>query len=158
MVKPLQIVSTRLTISTRGTNDFIDITGELKRILAESSFTDGQLTVFIAGSTAAITTFEYEPGLIQDLRDVYHRLAPSDRSYHHDETWGDANGFSHVRAALQGPMLIIPFEHGQLMLGTWQQVVVVEFDTRPRTRELVIQLIGTKDGEKSSMVRQSRSE
>lgn len=158
MVTSLQIVSTRLTISTRGSNDFIDITGELKRILAESSFADGQLTVFVAGSTAAVTTFEYEPGLIQDMRDAYQRLAPSGRSYHHDETWGDANGFSHVRAALQGSFLLIPFEHGRFMLGTWQQVVVVEFDTRPRTRELVIQLIGTKDGEKSSIARQSRSE
>ena len=100
------------------------------------------MTVFGVGSTMGITTFEFEPGLIKDMKELYERLAPSDRSYAHDETWGDANGFSHLRAALQGQSLTIPFENGKLLLGTWQQVVVAEFDNKPRQREVVVQIIG----------------
>lgn len=152
----MKIVSERLEIETRGANDLIDITEELTRILAGSSLASGQMTVFIVGSTAAITTFEYEPGLIQDMKDAYQRLIPSGPPYHHDETWGDANGFSHVRAAFQGPSLVIPFEQGRLLLGTWQQVVVAEFDNRPRRRQIVVQLMGIDDVVKSSTSRQSR--
>ena len=100
------------------------------------------MTVFISGSTAGITAFEYEPGLIRDLKEFYDKMAPTNIHYHHDETWGDANGFSHVRATLTGPSIVIPFEKGKLLLGTWQQVVLVEFDNRPRSREVVVQLMG----------------
>ncbi len=153
----LKIINSRLEIETRGSNDLINITDGLARILTESSLLDGQMSVFIVGSTAAITTFEYEPGLIQDMKDAYERLVPSGQPYRHDETWGDANGFSHVRAAIQGPSLVIPFEHGRLLLGTWQQVVVAEFDNRPRHRQIVVQLLGIDEVVKSSTSRQSRS-
>jgi len=153
----MKITNEHLEIETRGANDLINITEELTRILSESSLTNGQMTVFIVGSTAAITTFEYEPGLIQDMKDAYQRLIPSGTPYRHDETWGDANGFSHVRAAIQGPSLVIPFEQGRLLLGTWQQVVVAEFDNRPRRRQIVVQLLGMEEVVKSSTSRQSRS-
>lgn len=153
----MKVLNIRLQIETRGSNDLINITEELTRILAESSLASGQLTVFIVGSTAAITTFEFEPGLIRDMQEAYQRLIPSGPPYHHDETWGDANGFSHVRAAIQGPSLTIPFEQGRLLLGTWQQVVVAEFDNRPRQRQIVVQLLGIDDVVKSSTFRQSRS-
>lgn len=96
----------------------------------------------MVGSTAAITTFEYEPGLVEDMRDLFEKLIPKNKHYAHDDTWGDANGFSHVRAALQGPSLTIPFDNGKLMLGTWQQVVLAEFDNRPRERQIILQIIG----------------
>ena len=100
------------------------------------------MTVFVIGSTTGMTTFEYEPGLIKDMRELYERIAPSNRHYAHNETWNDDNGFSHVRAALQGPSLTIPFKESKLLLGTWQQVVLAEFDIRPRERKVVVQMIG----------------
>ena len=93
-------------------------------------------------STASLTTIEYEPGLIRDLKDLLERLIPSNKRYHHDERWGDDNGFSHLRASLLGPSLQVPIEAGQLLLGTWQQIVLLDFDNRPRTREILIQMIG----------------
>lgn len=98
--------------------------------------------VFVGGSTAGITTFEYEPGLVQDVADLYEKIIPSSKHYHHDETWGDANGYSHLRASLTGPSLTVPFEEGRLLLGTWQQIVLAEFDNRPRKRQIVVQIIG----------------
>ncbi len=100
------------------------------------------MTVFVSGSTAGITTLEYEPGLVRDVGEFYEKLAPSNRRYHHDDTWGDANGFSHIRATFTGQSLTIPFEDGKLLLGTWQQVVLAEFDNRPRKREITVQIIG----------------
>lgn len=100
------------------------------------------MTVFVVGSTAAITSFEYESGLVSDIRELYDKIAPQNKHYKHDDTWGNANGFSHLRAALQGPSLTIPFENGKLMLGTWQQIVLAEFDNRPRKREVIVQMIG----------------
>ena len=138
----LDLQTERLRLATKGPGDLVDITARLEAVLSQSKLKAGSMTVFGVGSTLGITTFEYEPGLIKDMRDLYERLAPSDRSYAHDETWGDANGFSHLRAALQGQSLTIPFENGRLLLGTWQQVVVAEFDHRPREREIVVQLIG----------------
>jgi secondary thiamine-phosphate synthase enzyme len=111
-------------------------------MLKDSGLQDGIMTVFVAGSTAAVTTFEYEPGLIRDLKEFYDKVAPSNVHYHHDETWGDANGFSHVRATLTGPSMVIPFEKGKPLLGTWQQIVLVEFDNRPRSRDIVVQFMG----------------
>ena len=129
-------------LNTKGPGDLINITEKISNILASSKLRDGNMTVFVTGSTAAITTFEFEPGLIRDMQDFYERLIPSDKHYYHDDTWGDANGFSHLRAALQGPSLTIPFEDGRLLLGTWQQVVLAEFDNRPRHRQIAIQIIG----------------
>ena len=94
------------------------------------------------GSTAAITSFEFEPGMVRDVREMFENLVPLRKSYHHDQTWGDANGFSHLRASLQGPSLSVPFEEGKLLLGTWQQIVLAEFDNRPRDRKIIVQIIG----------------
>ncbi|MCM8780922.1 MAG: secondary thiamine-phosphate synthase enzyme YjbQ [Candidatus Omnitrophica bacterium] len=138
----MKIINERIRISTQGNPDLIDITSCLSRLLASTRLKKGNLTVFVVGSTAAITTFEYERGLIKDLQGIYEKLIPSQRHYHHDDTWQDANGFSHLRAALQGPSLTIPFEDGRLILGTWQQVVLAEFDNRPRNRQIVVQIIG----------------
>ena len=138
----MEIVNEHKEFSTQGSGDLIDITRDLIAALAKSRLKKGNMTVFVQGSTAGITTFEYEPGLIGDVQEFYERLVPSDRSYHHDETWGDANGFSHLRATLTGQSLTVPFEAGKLLLGTWQQVVLAEFDNRPRKRLVVIQMIG----------------
>ncbi|MBP7526280.1 MAG: secondary thiamine-phosphate synthase enzyme YjbQ [Syntrophorhabdaceae bacterium] len=138
----MKIVNEHREYSTKGSGDLIDITAELVRVLSEARLAVGNMTVFVQGSTAGITTLEYEPGLIADVGEFYEKIVPSDRSYHHDETWGDANGFSHLRATLTGQSLTIPFESGTLLLGTWQQVVLAEFDNRPRKRLVVIQMMG----------------
>ena len=138
----MKIISQKITFNTRGNPDLIDITAEISRSLSSTKIKNGLLTAFVVGSTAALTTFEYEPGMVKDIRDLAERLAPSNKHYAHDETWGDANGFSHLRAALFGPSLAIPFKDGKLTLGIWQQVVLAEFDTRPRKREVILQIIG----------------
>ncbi len=138
----MKIINRKTTFNTKGSGDLIDITDVLSKTLKDVAFQIGNMTVFVSGSTAGITTFEYEPGLIRDVEEFYEELIPSDRHYHHDDTWGDANGFSHVRATLTGQSLTIPFENGKLLLGTWQQVVLAEFDNRPRAREITIQIIG----------------
>lgn len=138
----MKVVNEHIKIGTSGNGDLKDITPKLRKITELSGLAKGNLTVFVIGSTAGIVTFEYEPGLIKDMQDMYERIAPSDKHYRHDDTWGDANGFSHLRSALQGQSLTIPFENNKLLLGTWQQVVLAEFDNRPRQREVVVQLIG----------------
>lgn len=138
----MKIQNHRINLKTKGAGDLIDITPQVTRLLKATDFKNGQLTVFHIGSTAAITTFEYEPGMIKDMQDLYEKIVPSNKHYHHDDTWGDANGFSHLRAALQGPSLTIPFENNELLLGTWQQIVLAEFDNKPRTRQVVVQIIG----------------
>ncbi len=138
----MKTISKTITFSTKGNPDLIDITGEISRVLSSAKIENGALTVFVVGSTAAITTFEYEPGLIRDMTELAQKLIPANKQYAHDRTWGDANGFSHLRASLFGPSLVIPFNDGKLRLGTWQQVVLAEFDNRPRKREVVIQIIG----------------
>ena len=138
----MKILNNRISVSTKGNEDFLNITQQLNSIFTESGLDNGIVTLFVSGSTAGITTFEYEPGLIQDLKEFYDKIAPSNVHYHHDETWGDANGFSHVRAAFTGPSIVIPFEKGRLLLGTWQQVVLLEFDNRPRKRDIIVQLMG----------------
>jgi len=138
----MKIITYQLNLNTKGKGDLIDITDEIQRYLEKTKLSCGQVTVFVVGSTAAITTFEYEPGLIKDINELYERLIPSNKSYAHDQTWGDANGFSHLRSALQGPSLVIPFSSGKLLLGTWQQVVLAEFDIRNRQRKIILQFIG----------------
>jgi secondary thiamine-phosphate synthase enzyme len=134
--------TSRIEVSSRGFSDVIDITGEVESIVSGSGITDGMVSVFVPGSTASITTIEYESGVIEDLKEAIERLAPSDRPYKHDQRWGDGNGFSHVRAALLKPGLTIPFVEGKLTLGTWQQIVFIDFDNRPRKRSLVVQVVG----------------
>jgi secondary thiamine-phosphate synthase enzyme len=128
--------------NTEGETDIIDITGEIEKIIAKSSLHGGVATVFVSGSTAGITTVEYEPGLVKDLKQAYERIAPRNGDYSHNLRWGDGNGYAHVRASMTGQDMNIPFSHGKLMLGTWQQIILVDFDNRKRTREINIQLIG----------------
>jgi secondary thiamine-phosphate synthase enzyme len=138
----MRILNNRISLNTKGNEDFVNITNQLVKLCDSSGLENGIITVFISGSTAGITTSEYEPGLIRDLKEFYDKMAPTNVNYHHDETWGDANGFSHVRATLTGPSMVIPFEKGKLLLGTWQQVVLMEFDNRPRQRDIVVQIMG----------------
>jgi secondary thiamine-phosphate synthase enzyme len=128
--------------STRGDGDTVDLTDGLAEGLRKSGLTDGVATLFIGGSTGGITTIEYEPGAVSDLQAVLEAIAPKGRDWRHHQRWGDRNGHSHVRSALIGPSLSVPFVGGELCLGTWQQVVLVDFDDRPRVREVVIQFMG----------------
>jgi secondary thiamine-phosphate synthase enzyme len=137
------MVSThRFTLSTRGQGDAHDITRQAGQAVSGSGLKAGAAVVFVIGSTAALTTIEFEPGAVADLNALFDRLAPRDADYRHHLRWGDDNGSSHVRAALLGPSLTVPFESGQLLLGTWQQIMLLEFDTRPRKREVVVQVMG----------------
>ncbi len=120
----------------------VDITGEVQRAVDETGLVDGVAVVFFPGSTAAVTTIEYEPGLAQDFPDMLERVAPKSVDYEHQKAWHDDNGRSHVKASLVGPSLAVPFEEGSLMLGTWQQIVFVELDVRPRQRYIVVQVLG----------------
>jgi secondary thiamine-phosphate synthase enzyme len=138
----MKIINTQLKVSTTGAGDLVNLTDEIAAAVRGTKLTNGSVTVFNIGSTAAITTFEYEPGMIRDMQDLYEKLVPQNKHYHHDDTWGDANGFSHLRAALQGPSLTVPLVDGDLVLGTWQQIVLAEFDNRPRQRTIAIQIIG----------------
>jgi secondary thiamine-phosphate synthase enzyme len=138
----MEIVTERLIVETRGNADVVDITERVADILKKNHLKDGSVTVFVSGSTASITTVEFEPGLVRDLPEAFERLVPRDQRYHHDDTWHDGNGHSHVRASLLGPSLVVPFSGGRLLLGTWQQIVLIDFDTRERTRELAVQVLG----------------
>ena len=138
----MKIVLERIRKQTKGSGDLLDITREIAEAVEGSRLQAGSVLVFVVGSTAAITTFEYEPGLIADMKEFYQQIAPSGKHYYHDDTWGDANGFSHIRASLTGPSLTVPFEEGRLLLGTWQQVVLAEFDNRARAREVIVQITG----------------
>lgn len=135
-------VTKTIRLSTKGNCDMIDITTEIAREINNSNVTNGIATIFIAGSTAGITTIEYESGLVSDFKNMWERNVPLNIPYQHDQRWGDGNGFSHVRAALQGCSLVVPFTNKKMVLGTWQQIVVMDFDNRPRTREIVLQLLG----------------
>ena len=136
------IRTVQVDLQTRGHCDVKDVTSALREALSKSGLREGQATVFVAGSTAGVTTVEFEPGLVEDLNEFFQKIIPEGPDYHHHDTWGDDNGSSHVRAALLKPSLTIPFVGGQLVLGTWQQVVVIDFDTRPRRRNVILQLMG----------------
>ena len=136
------VVTEKINIKTKGKCDIIDITSDVERIVSQSGVESGTVTVFISGSTAGVTTIEYEPGVVGDFRGMWDRLVPKDIPYRHDERWGDGNGYSHVRASTLGPSLTVPFSNRALLLGTWQQIIVVDFDNRPRSREIVLQIVG----------------
>ena len=138
----MTVITKTTQIETRGENDVINITGQTSKALEESKLQDGIITVFISGSTAAITTIEYEPGLKQDFPRMLSRIVPKNIEYQHDNTWHDGNGHSHIKASLIGPSMTIPFKDGNLMLGTWQQIVLLETDIRPRQRKIILQIIG----------------
>jgi len=131
-----------INLDTHGRTDIIDITREMERLVVESGIKSGTVTVFCPSSTSGLTTVEFEPGAVSDLKRMFEELVPSNRDYAHNATWGDGNGQSHMRASLLGPSLTIPFIEKTLTLGTWQQVVYIDFDIRPRQRELVVQIIG----------------
>ena len=137
------MVVTRLVeLKTRGDYDVQDITDYVMRAVEESKLAAGTVTVFCPGSTGGLTTIEYENGVVQDLKQVLDEITPPDRDYRHHARWGDDNGHSHIRSALIGPSLTIPFVDGKLTLGTWQQIVFCDFDTRPRARRLILQILG----------------
>ncbi len=138
----MPIETRSFTFSTQADTDVVDITDEVAELVTQSAVNDGIIVVFVPGSTGGITTLEHEPGMVQDIKDFFERAAPKDHDYHHEERWHDGNGHSHVRASLVGPSVTIPFRDKRLMLGTWQQVVFLDFDVRPRERELIAQIIG----------------
>lgn len=136
------IVTRTIELSTRGRCDIHNITDQVRDHVNSSGVESGTVTVFVPGSTGGLTTIEYEPGLIKDLPELMEKLIPSDRPYEHDKTWHDGNGFSHLRSALIGPDITIPFVSRKLTLGTWQQIVFLDFDNRGRQRKLIVQIVG----------------
>jgi len=136
-------VETRgLEYDTTGGDDIFDITADVQEGIADTGYTGGTVTVFVPGSTGAVTTIEFEPGVVGDLREAFERAVPRSIAYAHDAAWGDGNGYSHVRAAWVGPSLTVPFVGGRLVLGTWQQIVLCDFDNKPRRRRVVLQILG----------------
>ena len=138
----MTVVTKDITLQSKGDCDIINITSRVTDNIEESGVNSGTVTLFIVGSTAGITTIEYEPNLLSDFKNMWDRLTPRNIPYEHDKTWGDGNGHSHVRASMLGASLIIPFVNKRLTLGTWQQIVLVDFDNRPRSRKIVIQIMG----------------
>jgi len=136
------VVSKKISLESKGNCDIIDITPEVQKQLAGTDIKNGIVTLFISGSTAGISTIEYEPGLLSDFKAMWERNIPQGIPYQHDRAWGDGNGHSHVRASLLGASLVVPFSNRKLALGTWQQIVVVDFDNRPRSRQIVVQIMG----------------
>ena len=136
------IKTEKISLTTQGFTDILDLTPQVSQTLKQVGLQNGNVTIFVSGSTAGVTTIEYEPGLLQDIPAAFEKLAPLQAHSQHNETWGDGNGYAHVRAALLGPALVVPFARGELMLGTWQQVVLIDFDNRPRRREVVLQFMG----------------
>lgn len=120
----------------------IDLTSSVQSIISSNNILSGIVTVFVPGSTASVTTIEYEPGLVKDLPEAMEKIAPKGAEYQHDLTWGDGNGHSHVRSSIIGPGIVVPFQNKKMMLGTWQQIVLIDFDNRPRAREIIVQLMG----------------
>ena len=131
-----------LLIETKGNTDIIDITQRIEGLIKSSTTSKGLVIIFVPGSTAALTTIEYEPGLLKDLPEFFEKIIPQNKSYQHDKTWGDGNGYAHLRASLVGPSISIPIENKRMTLGTWQQLILIDFDNRPRQRRLVVQILG----------------
>ena len=140
----MEIKNYVVSFPTTAKTDLIDITREVDQRIRESGIAEGSVLIFVPGSTAALTTIEYESGVIEDLREAVSRLAPENMPYRHDARWGDGNGYSHVRAALLGPSLTIPVIEGKPVLGTWQQIILCDFDNRPRKRQVVVQVTGVR--------------
>jgi len=136
------VIGKRINVQTKGHCDLIDITRQVAEQIDESGVDNGTVTLFVAGSTAGLSTIEFESGLLSDFQDMWQRTVPQDITYRHDQRWGDGNGFSHVRASLLGASLVVPFIGKKLTLGTWQQIILVDFDNRPRSRQIVLQIMG----------------
>jgi secondary thiamine-phosphate synthase enzyme len=140
--KDMTVVTKDIALQSKGNCDIINITSQVAKNVEESGINSGIVTLFIVGSTAGLTTIEYEPNLVSDFKSMWDRVIPQNIPYEHNKTWGDGNGHSHVRASMLGASLIIPFVNKRLTLGTWQQIVFVDFDNRPRSRKIAIQILG----------------
>jgi secondary thiamine-phosphate synthase enzyme len=138
----MSVVTHSFAVETQGNTDVLDITGQVAQTVEKSELQNGIATVFISGSTGGITTVEFEPGLRRDLPEIMDKLVPSGQRYHHDDTWHDGNGHAHLRSSLVGTSFTVPFVGGRLTLGTWQQIVFLDFDNRPRRREILVQIVG----------------
>jgi len=138
------IVTDRLSVHTKGNNDIINLTDKVRTFVREHRLKEGQLLIFIDGSTAAISTVEYEPGLLRDIPETLEKIAPMNKRYHHDDTWHDGNGYAHVRSTLIGTSFTVPVLNGQLLLGTWQQIILLDFDNTSRHRQVILQFTGEK--------------
>ncbi|MEM2088372.1 MAG: secondary thiamine-phosphate synthase enzyme YjbQ [Thermoproteota archaeon] len=138
----MKIFESELGIRTKGESDIVDVTDEIERIISKAGIRNGIVNIFVPGSTGAVTTIEYEPGLLKDLPNALERIAPKNNYYEHEKMWHDGNGHSHVRASILGPSITIPIKDGCLRLGTWQQLVFLELDVRPRSRTLVVTCLG----------------
>ncbi len=137
----MAVINEKFLINTRGFTDIIDITQKVKSVVYNHNVKNGTIVVAIAGSTASITTIEYEPGLLKDLPAILDEIAPQNKDYHHDDTWHDGNGYAHIRASLLGSSATIPLIDGAMVLGTWQQIVLIDFDNKPRARNVYVQII-----------------
>jgi secondary thiamine-phosphate synthase enzyme len=140
----MAILTDRIEVSTRGASHMLDLTPLVQAVVERHGYREGHALLFVVGSTAGLTTIEFEPGLQQDFPAALERVAPRGIVYAHEQTWHDDNGHAHVRASLVGPSLVVPFESGRLLTGTWQQIVLIDFDTRPRRREVIVQLAGER--------------
>ncbi|MFH1445270.1 MAG: secondary thiamine-phosphate synthase enzyme YjbQ [Nanoarchaeota archaeon] len=138
----MAVKTSSITVSAKPETDIIDITKQVSEIIEKSKIKNGIVTIFVPGSTASVSTIEFEPNLVKDVEDAYERLVPSDIKYKHTETWGDDNGKSHVKATITGPGITVPFEDKKMFLGTWQQIVVMDFDVPARERKVIIQVMG----------------
>jgi len=138
----VSVVTKKIKLNTKGDTDIIDITPQVVSVVSKSGLNIGIAVVFVSGSTGGLTTVEYEPGLIEDLRTYFEKIAPRSGKYQHNMRWHDGNGYAHVRASFLGPSLSVPFINGDLQLGTWQQIIFIDFDNRPRSRELIVQVVG----------------
>ena len=136
------VVTRQISLQSKGNGDIIDITPQVEAQLAEAEVNNGTVTLFVAGSTAGISTIEFESGLVSDFQSMWERNVPKNIPYNHDRRWGDGNGYSHVRASLLGASMAVPFNNKRLTLGTWQQIVLVDFDNRPRSRQIILQIMG----------------
>lgn len=138
----MPVESRSFAFSTEADTDVVDVTKDVAEIIAQSPIEDGIAVIFVPGSTGAVTTLEHEPGLVQDIMEFLERAVPKDHEYQHEQRWHDKNGHSHLRASLMGPSVTVPFRDSRLMLGTWQQIVFMDFDVRSRERELIVQIVG----------------
>ncbi|HHJ53431.1 MAG TPA: YjbQ family protein [Caldithrix abyssi] len=138
----MAVVNGSIAVHTKGFTDIIDLTQQVRQFVSDHKLKDGQLLVFAAGSTAAISTIEYEPGLLKDLPEFLEKIIPMNRRYHHDDTWHDGNGYAHLRSTLIGPSFTVPVMNGRLVLGTWQQIILIDFDNTARHREIALQFVG----------------
>ena len=136
------VITEEISLRTLGNGDIIDITARIEKFILDSKLKNGTVTVFVNGSTAGVTTIEFEPGLVADFQKLWERLAPKNMPYDHNERWADGNGYAHVRASLLGASLVVPFTDRKMALGTWQQIILVDFDNRPRQRTVVVQIMG----------------